>query len=452
MVRSRILGLFLVQLLLLSVSVVSARDVKLRVRLDAQVPSPMVLLRQVDIPQSLIDTAYMEEDGCYHFSIPDFQPGLYGLLLEGVAAIPLLLLKPKRRVWVGIDGRLPLDGVEVEGADEAMVYLSGYAAYSRYRAFAKAKDDLEGYCGSGEEACRAMGDMLEAEEHLLDSTLLSLEGKAKDVRLRSLLELMRPVAGGKDRDWFPGEVLVNPLAAGSRLLRRRATDYLLAQRDTLLTHEEQRAAFLRAIRSLGARRMDADVAVSIRGQFSYLFSGSSFPLVSAAVDSMRFGPVAGLPGQVGRSAPVEGLAALALGMQDLDGEATSVVNPKSRYTLVVLWSVWCAHCQAMLPRLYDMWQGLDKRFMRVSCVCLDRGEGGMDAAYVKSRGWGWDNGFTLRDSTVGLEEALDFQGTPELYVYDVHGRLVSRPATEQELRAIIDRLLEEEERRTDKRW
>ncbi len=262
---------------------------------------------------------------------------------------------------------------------------------------------------------------------------------------------MRPARGTRDRDWFPGAVLENPLAAGSRLLRRRATDYLLAQRDTLLTHEEQGAVFLRAIRRLAARRMDADVAVSIRGQLSYLFSGSSFPRLAMAVDSMRFGPVAGLPGLALRGGPVEGADALALRMRGLDGDVAPVISRKSRYTLVVLWSVWCAHCQAMLPRLYDMWQGLDKRFMRVSCVCLDRGEGGMDAAYVKSRGWGWDNGFTLRDSTVGLEEALDFQGTPELYVYDVGGRLVSRPGTLQELRATVGRLAEEESRRTDKR-
>ncbi len=176
MARCRLLGLlFFVSVLLPLGGAVSARNVKLRVRLDAQIPSPMVLLRQVDIPESLMDTAYMEEDGCYHFSIPDFQPGLYGLQQEGGMAIPLLLLKPKRRVWVGIDGRVPLDGVEVEGADEAMVYLSGYAAYARYRAFAKAQEGVGRYCdGATDGICGAMEELVRGEEVRLDSTLRAL--------------------------------------------------------------------------------------------------------------------------------------------------------------------------------------------------------------------------------------------------------------------------------------
>ncbi|PIE83984.1 MAG: hypothetical protein CSA07_04305 [Bacteroidia bacterium] len=431
----------------------SARDVKLKVRLDAQVPSPMMLLRQVDTPQSLLDTAYMDDDGCYHFSIPDFQPGLYGLQPEGGAAIPLLLLEPKRQVWVGIDGRMPLDAIVVKGADEAMTFLAGHTAYTRYRAFEQALGNLQRHCEGGAEAsCRAMEAIVRGQERTLDSTLRALERASRNERIHPFLWLMRPVAGQRLTDWFPQALLNEPLMASSQLLRRRATEYLLAYRDTLMTHEEQQAAFLEAIRNLGEHQMHPDVAVSIRGQLSYLFSGSSFPRVAEAVDSMHFGPLAGLPDSVRRPGPVEHSEALALRMQDLRGASVPVINPKSRYTLVILWSVWCPHCQTMLPRLYELWRGMDKRFMRVSCIGIDHGEQGADAAYMRSRDWGWDNGFQPQESSQPLEEALAFRGTPELYVYDVQGKLISRPATEYELRATIERLEELESQRTDKRW
>lgn len=182
------------------------------------------------------------------------------------------------------------------------------------------------------------------------------------------------------------------------------------------------------------------VAESIRGHLIYLFAGSNFDPLADSIVMRSFGPLPAIESLDNTLTSVEGESVVELSVPNLDGREVSVLDQTSLYTLVLVWSVWCGHCQHEVPKIYEWWRGVDKSILGVICISIDKRSAQLED-YIQSRGWHWKNAIQREGRGEKIEDVLGVYGTPSFFVYSAKGRLISRPSFLDELKATYKALM-----------
>ena len=124
----------------------------------------------------------------------------------------------------------------------------------------------------------------------------------------------------------------------------------------------------------------------------------------------------------------------------LKGEVSKLSSIKSKYKLIVFWSMWCPHCTEMIPELYDLYKNYSKDDFEVIAISIDSEKKEWEK-YVNERKYSWVNGIEPDDGKSKTLKKYSIEATPELYLIDNELQIISCPQSVNQLKAKLRKLL-----------
>lgn len=410
-------------------------SVRLRLVLEGTVPDMVRLGQLTPVGERFLDTCWPGVDGAYQFMLEDFAPGFYTLRFgENSEALRLLLLRPEGQVTVRAFGSSLLDSARVIGAVEADVYVRAQRYRAEWALWHRFSRSLAATGVVDSEPARQYARLLRSVDSLYVVRMEELRSAVIGETERALLSLMEPVEGSDGVEvFFPPVALRERVFASSVELGARLEEYILAHRSDLYRRAQQDSAYLSAVGQLAGCEMDSVVARRLRSQMVYVFSGGHYDALADSVLSIRFGPLQGLAVR-GETIPILSARELrSLYCVGADGTRVRLIDREAEYTLLAFWSVWCSHCQAMLPRLATWYVGLPTGRLSVRGVVVDERAEAL-AGQVDFRGWPWVN---VVDDAEGLMqhlvEGFGVELVPSYLLFRRDGTLVGRLASLEQL-------------------
>ena len=282
-------------------------------------------------------------------------------------------------------------------------------------------------------AVESFHNLVKQQDSALNTTLDSLSRCAKSTALQALLIIMQRNVPHELDTWRPDTLLQSSELVGSPHIVARMDAYLLSFQDETFTRAQQDSAYGRAIQALAKRPMHPSMALWLRNQIVYSLSGTSYEALADSVQSNPFGPLPATPNLANDKLDFPSPKTLSkLQIQSIDGNRSPLIARESRYTLVVFWSIWCPHCQTMLPQLWDWYTKQPEGRISVRAISTDTPSESLKD-YIRNRRWKWLNAIDTEPPHDLQSSQFGSDGVPELYLFDGLGNLVSHPATLQQL-------------------
>ncbi len=112
---------------------------------------------------------------------------------------------------------------------------------------------------------------------------------------------------------------------------------------------------------------------------------------------------------------------------------------KSKYKLIVFWSIWCPHCIESLPKIAKICDSYTSEDFEVIAISIDDDEM-LWQDYIKNLNLNWINIREPYNSDSKMLMMYDVQETPKMYLLSKDLTIVSRPATIRQLEVKLRRL------------
>ena len=145
-----------------------------------------------------------------------------------------------------------------------------------------------------------------------------------------------------------------------------------------------------------------------------------------------------------RTQPTSGPAPLFT-LKTFNGEVFKLAEQRGKVVVINFWASWCVPCRDEAPILQDVWERYrDRGVVLVGVAYLDVERDAL--AFIEEFGITYPNGLDMRKA---ISAKYRIQGVPETFIVDQTGNIVEMhigPATEGQLDAILDDLLETQER------
>lgn len=403
--------------------------VDVRVTLASAIPDQLFLEQQTHIGWLAIDSAWPADDGRYYLAIQHFQPGLYQLRLADLGSLPLLLTQHRNTLSVHMQGPDFLAESSVENLPAASVYIDAVhlqeqSNYWEFLAVQATKIDQ-----TSARSLAIMDSLAAAARLDLNRFIDSAVRASNDTLLQHFLFLTkRPILPSAEA-WWPSALLLDSLIAHSDALRLHTQEYFYAQLNDAFSRPQTDSAFAYALRSLAKLPMHPTVAIRLRAYSRLFFSDARYIESARIAMAEPFGPLPPDPSLAPSPRKLlPASVALRTKVKNLNGKSLPLINKDTRYTLVVIWSVWCPHCQTLLPKIHDWWCELPKGLLDVIAIAIDR-PGDALSAHIKLKSWKWRNAVEEDDGDSALLEAIGFEGTPQLILLDAQGNTLTQPQT-----------------------
>lgn len=426
----RIFFLFLLLLAQLALPLLAyAQRVELRVTLSSAIPDQLFLEQSLSAGWQVIDSTWPADDGMYYLNIARFTPGLYQLRLSHLGTLPLLLSQHKKTIAVEMRGAHFASESSVEDLPAASAYLQAIhrqeqAKYWDFLAVQASKIE-----GASAHSLALMDSLSAAARQELNAFIDSSVRATKDTLLMHFLYLSRRPTTSAAAAWWPSHLLMDSLVSHSDALRLHAQEYFYAQLNDSFSRPQLDSAFSHALRSLAKLPMHPTVARRLRAYSRLFFSEARYTESARIAMAEPFGPLS--PEPLLAPSPRKCLTrneALKARVKGLNGRNIPLISKKTDYTLVVVWSVWCPHCQVLLPQIHQWWSVLPKGLLDVLAISVDRGSDAL-TAHIRLKKWKWRNAVEEDDGTSTLLERLGFAGTPQLVLLDSQGNTITHPQT-----------------------
>ena len=419
--------------LLLGASPCKGRKTEIKVTLLSAIPEQLILEQLTPRGWGAIDSAWPASNGRYYLKINESHPGLYQLRLANLGALPLLISKPEKPISINMRGEDFTARSTIDDASASVylraLHLQDQANYWRFLA-SQAKKIVD----AAPHDLDLMDSLAMAAVNKLNRYVDSSTRNTSDSILHHFLFLARRPASTTIHSWWPSTLLLDSTIAHSDALREHLQNYFYAQLSDGFSRTQLDSAFATSLRALASSRMHPDVAQRLRAYILLFFTEAHYLNCARLAALSPFGPLAPIP----HLAPpptneLPASEALHVNVRNLAGRDIPLINPNTRYTLAVFWSVWCPHCQLLLPRIYPWWESLPPGLLDVLTISIDR-PGEALSAHINLKQWKWRNAVEERNEESSLLEKVGFDGTPYLVLYDRHGTTVAIPQTLSQLK------------------
>ena len=425
----RFARLVFLSLLAIAAQPVSAQKTTLKVTLASAIPEQLFLEQQTAVGWQALDSAWPASDGLYYLDIKGFHPGLFQLRLGNLGTLPLLLSQHRKSLTVSLQGPEFISNSCVEDDCSATAYLHALRLQEQANYWGFLAAQAKKIDDAAPASLSIMDSLATAARLRLNSYVDSTVANTPDTLLRHFLHLSQQPLSAAAQAWWPSSLLQDSLIAHTDALRKHTQAYFYAQLDDAYSRPRVDSAFAFAVRSLAKMAMHPTVAQRLRAYTMLFFTESHYPEAARIATLEPFGPLQPTPLLApAASKCLSPKEALQTKVRALNGKAIPLVNQKTQYTLVILWSVWCPHCQTLLPQIHEWWSRLPKGQLGVLAISIDRPEKAL-ITHIKLKGWGWRNAVEEDNDSSTLLERIGFDGTPQLVLFDSCGNTVTQPQT-----------------------
>ncbi len=405
----------------------------LHVEILAAIPDQLILQHATAAGWINVDSAWQGPDGLYHIPLASHRPGLYRIRHSTHnEPIPLYLTENVNEIHLRTSSESILHKARLQGSNDAEVFLAASVAHDRNEELHRLEARMESI-SLPTAAVESFHNLVKQQDSTLNTTLDSLSRRAKSTALWALLIIMQRNVPHELDTWWPDTLLQSPELVGSPHIVARTDAYLLSFQDETFTRAQQDSAYGRAIQALAKRPMHPSMALWLRNQIVYSLSGTSYEALADSVLSNPFGPLPATPTPANDKPGFPSPKTLSkLQIQSIDGSRSPLIAQESRHTLIVFWSIWCPHCQTMLPQLWDWYTKQPEGRVNVRAISTDTPSDSLKD-YIRNRRWKWLNAIDAESPHDLQSSQFGSDGVPELYLFDKLGNLISHPATLQQL-------------------
>ena len=426
-ILTRIVTFFLGYLFCVSFGFAQGNEVKIRVRVKDVVPTQAKLCYHMLGEDIEVYEAQGDTTGVYTFSLPEFKSGFYRFYFgERAWILPLLLLDPTDTVEVLTTALDPLVQAKVVGAPEAQIYLTARLAKERYTDALWGIEFLEKYnLEETAELKKKINKKYRAE-------IEELRKNTSDNLLQAMLDFFcKPLESSAFDEWWRQDIFETSMVTFVPEFTDYLYSYFTSLRDTSLSYWEQVARYTESIQHLAKLKRAESNDLMLRYVLTATFQDGVYDVLLDTIAEAGFGTT--LTSDYKRPEMRETERLTKMKVTDIEGQKQWLISRKEPYTLLIVWSVLCEHCRALMPKLWAVYEALGKRGLAVRTIAVDDNTP-QHRAYIRSQAWEWTNIIEKDDGQSALLEALNADGTPELFLLDAKGHLLARPENDHQLR------------------
>lgn len=363
----------------------------------------------------------------YLFSIPKPEIGFYRFTFgENVWHLYLLFTTQHNTVTIQTLATDPLTSASVSGAPECNAYWEALRAKESYQ------DAIWGL--------RALKKFYAPEEYetlrntvqqQYISELTAIREKANNHLVNQLLFFFRTPRDTIFSHWWTDTLAATPIAAASPEFVGYVQAYLKEFWNNEYSYSDQLIAYYNAIKPFHRLKFGSMGGRILRNLLEYTFAGGVYDQLIDTIAKYQIGgaiePVRNFQKEEHHTEKL-----LKVRVKDIDEKKILLIDKNTPYTLLILWSVSCPHCQALMPKLWDVCKDLPKKIMAIRAIAIDK-DTPLHRTHIRSHQWGWSNIIEYDDGNSAILEALNADGTPELFLIDKNGRLIARPSDNEQL-------------------
>ncbi len=116
-----------------------------------------------------------------------------------------------------------------------------------------------------------------------------------------------------------------------------------------------------------------------------------------------------------------------------EGISYRISDIQSEYTLLLFWGTWCPHCEALLPKIRDLYNfGLTRSKMEVLAFAVDTSKTAFNETIQKYK-YNWLNTSDFKGWESPIVAQYHVFATPTLIILDKNRKVISRPTNFDQL-------------------
>jgi peroxiredoxin len=138
----------------------------------------------------------------------------------------------------------------------------------------------------------------------------------------------------------------------------------------------------------------------------------------------------------------KGGQAIDLKLNDLSGNAISLYDVQSDYTVLYFFNPQCGTCAVVTPELHKIYQKYKNKGMQVFAVYVDRDKDMWMKYIVDNQYLDWINVWD-GDETAGIYDKYDLHAIPMIYLLDKNKVIIERDVAQGKLDKMLDKVLSE---------
>jgi peroxiredoxin len=113
---------------------------------------------------------------------------------------------------------------------------------------------------------------------------------------------------------------------------------------------------------------------------------------------------------------------------------------KSKYKLIVFWSIWCPHCTEMMPSLVNVYNDYKSKGFEIIAISIDE-EVDQWKKFIADKQFPWVNMQINADYDNPIILKYNVDETPKMFLVDKNLKIVSRPSSAEQLKLKLKKLL-----------
>lgn len=427
----------------------NSRTLTLHIHITRAVPDFIVLSG----PSSRDTLWPSANDALYHVTITDSGPALYLIEIHAAAqTVPLLLTSQKDNddLTISLQADTPLSSLRCPEAQEAEIYAAAKAIMRTNEALYRVTQTLSAQNGNPLSAMlqnqldsftvTLQNDLriqLGQLHKRLDTTSFANQSHITQATLNGFLHIfstaLLPQQEKTQKLFWNSNILNSPIIPTTPEFAYHIEDYILSGRSDSLTRQEQENAYRSALQHLIAHTMSPQAHLRIEQHLKHILIGTPYEsLYAQLVD-----PTAqtSLPTPCPDPKKIKKLT-----YNDIHGVNTPLIHTAAPHTLLIVWSIWCEHCQQELPRTLELLKPhLEKLQIAIRTIPLEP-KAPFPSAHIQSLKWPGSHLILKEKELNKLLDLLAVNGTPAYFLFHQNGTLIDTPISPEQISALLNAL------------
>jgi len=419
---------FLLLLFILTTSVALGREKSTRLTLTVHqaTPQPVTLSFLVGGLETETIKSEIDKYGRYVFDFR-YRPGFYRLIYgEREWSLTFPLFTPEAELdnlTISTSGIAPLENAVATGAPELGLYLNARRARETYQ---EALWGLEALTRAGLNQ-KQLDELREENEKHYQQRINTLAQRADSLQSMVMQQIMRLFIRPQDSatsHWWDATLLTTPMVATAPEFDGYLRAFLQTHYSDSLSYWQQVQAYANAIHHLTQVPSEPLNALILRNTLDFIMQGGAYEVLLDTIakyySNIKERPI------YTKNTDRKTERLVKLRGTRLDDNRSFIISKEADYTLLIVWSVWCAHCQELLPKLAQVCENLPNKLIAIRAICIDK-DSPTVRNFIGARIWPWENILEPDNGESDILAYLQADGTPELFLLDKKGTLISRP-------------------------
>lgn len=434
-----------------------AQEFKISGTLNGLDSADVYLMRITGDNRSIVDTAKSDYTGSFEFSLDrDFPVGQYAVLPGPGQMVELIFNKENIRfVATGTTGN---DQVQVIESVENLIYYD----YLNVKGMNLYKLDLlypilEYYPRNDNFYQTTLSKVKVLQSEINDKVRMLAEENPTTLTAK-LIEIDKPIFANPElgqnqqnqflkSHYFSESDFADTLLLNTNILTGKIISYLTLYQDQSMTQEVLEEQLVIAVDTVLEKAfVDQQVYEFVVSFLIQGFEAIGFEkgLEHIANHNMVNDLCVNSDRKKELENKIELIKRLAIGQPapnftftDDRGNFVSLDKIKSAKTVIVFWASWCPHCTDILPTLQEYYNPDNTSQLEIIAVSIDTEAENWKQA-VSDHQFNWINIAELKGWDGPIVEEYGIAATPTFFVLDENKKIIAKPASDNDLRAILE--------------